>query len=112
MTFPCYNGSHKSFLSVRMSNTDAATAVPKMQLVNPDQKLELRVTLTLREGDFVPRVEHNRTRPQHMEENASWRTAPPATVIFFNAHSGQLGGSMASAAVLPPQPRFMQNSDL
>lgn len=45
------------------------------------------------QGDFVPRVEHNWTRPQHMEENASWRTAPPATVIFFNAHSGPLGGS-------------------
>lgn len=64
------------------------------------------------QGDFVPRVEHNWTRPQHMEENASWRTAPPATVIFFNAHSGPLGGSLASAAVLSPQPWLMQNSDL
>lgn len=33
-----------------------------------------------------------------MEENASRRTAPPATVIFFNAHSGQSG---AAWPVLP-----------
>lgn len=33
-----------------------------------------------------------------MEQNASWRTAPPATVMFFNAHCGPLRGSRASAA--------------
>lgn len=49
MAFQCCNCSHQSFFSVTTSNTDAATAVPKMQLVNPDQRLELRVTLTLRE---------------------------------------------------------------
>lgn len=85
-----------------MGNTDAATVVAKTQLVMPDQRLELRITNS--HGDFVPRVEHNWTRPQHMEQNASWRMVPPATVIFFNAHSGQLGGSPASAAMQPPQP--------
>ena len=49
-------------------------------------------------------MEYKWTRPQHMEQNASWRTAPPATVIFFSAHSSQLGGSPASAAAQPPQP--------
>lgn len=94
-----------------MGNTDAATVVAKTQLVKPDQRLELKSHVNSH-GDFVPRVEHNWTRPQHMEQNASWGTAPPATVIFFNAHSGQLGGSAASAAMQPPQPRFTQNSDL
>lgn len=49
MLFSCYNCSQESFLSDRTGTTDAATVVAKMQLVKPDQRLELRVTLTLME---------------------------------------------------------------
>ena len=49
MLFSCYNCSQESFLSGRMGNTDAATVAAKTQLVKPDQRLELRVTLTLME---------------------------------------------------------------